>query len=246
MLFTVFFYKVLQAGLTDGHPVGKFVLVADRAFGLIDLTSVFRVRAGIHQENRTGEREHRRDARALDDGGEGGIHETGVVLKGVITAVAYDDGLVANIGFLWKKRIIEAVLPVKNLARFQLLYNGNILNLELSFKNQANRLDNSRNIMKVLVYPIEGSVIYFNNNNQNNDINNNNFQNKNVIRGILDIKLSEIKNNYVDLFFTVVKDGIDVYINHKKVNMIIREGHWKIDYFFERDGQYSFEIVMNF
>ena len=134
----------------------------------------------------------------------------------------------------------------KNLARFQFLYNGNILNLELSFKNQANRLDNSRNIMKVLVYPIEGSVIYFNNNNQNNDINNNNFQNKNVIRGILDIKLSEIKNNYVDLFFTVVKDGIDVYINHKKVNMIIREGHWKIDYFFERDGKYPFEIVMNF
>ena len=34
----------------------------------------------------------------------------------------------------------------KNLARFQFLYNGNILNLELSFKNQANRLDNSRNI----------------------------------------------------------------------------------------------------
>ena len=132
----------------------------------------------------------------------------------------------------------------KNLARFNFLYNGNILNFELSFKNQANRLDNSRNIMKVLVYTIEGSVIYFNNNNQNNDINN--FQNKNVIRGILDIKLSEIKNNYVDLFFTVVKDGIDVYINHKKVNMIIREGHWKIDYFFERDGQYSFEIVMNF
>ena len=59
----------------------------------------------------------------------------------------------------------------KNLAGFHFLYSGNILNFELSIKHQANRLDNSRNIMKVLVYTIEGSVIYFNNNNQNNAIN---------------------------------------------------------------------------
>ena len=35
-----------------------------------------------------------------------------------------------------------------------------------------------------------------------------------------------------------------VYINHQKVNMIIKEGNWKIDYLFNKNGYYYFEIVL--
>ena len=47
---------------------------------------------------------------------------------------------------------------------------------------------------------------------KNNDI----FKNKNIIEGILDIKLNQIEDNII-LFNTDIKEGIDVYLNNKKV-----------------------------
>ena len=58
--------------------------------------------------------------------------------------------------------------------------------------------------------------------------NNNDYQNKNVIKGILDIKSNEI-NNKIVLFNTKIKTGIDVYLNNNKINMIQDGTLWKID-----------------
>ena len=73
---------------------------------------------------------------------------------------------------------------------------------------------------------------------------NNNFKNQNVIKGELEIKLSEI-NNKITLFNTEIKEGIDVYLDNKKINMIKDDNIWKIDYNFEKDGKYIFYIVIN-
>ena len=43
----------------------------------------------------------------------------------------------------------------KNINSFIFLYNGNILNFQLKFKDQANLTDKKRNEMKVLVYKKE-------------------------------------------------------------------------------------------
>ena len=65
-----------------------------------------------------------------------------------------------------------------------------------------------------------------------------------MIKGLLDIKLNEISNNIV-LFNSEIKDGIDVYLNNKKINMIKDGKKWEMDYKFENDGKYTFEIVFN-
>ena len=59
------------------------------------------------------------DAGALDDGGEGWIHETGVVAPDVIAAVAQDDCFATDIGFLWKEGKVKTVLTVEDLVRLQ-------------------------------------------------------------------------------------------------------------------------------
>ena len=201
------------------------------------------------------------------------------------------------------------------------LYGGNQLNMDLKFKEQANQIDKANNLMKVLVYKINGDgficpkcgetirlnpekiddIISSNNNIKetlngiqlmienviksstsnainiqlkninllintiNEDIkknidkiknllndsnilinqnNNNEFQNKNVIAGVLEVKLNEINNNII-LFNTDINDGIDVYLNNNKINMIKDNNTWKIDYNFIKDGKYNFHIVFN-
>ena len=74
--------------------------------------------------------------------------------------------------------------------------------------------------------------------------NNNDYQNKNVIKGILDIKSNEI-NNKIILFNSDINNGIDVYLNNKKINMIKEDKKWIIDYNFQKEGIYQFEIVFN-
>ena len=58
-------------------------------------------------------------AGALDDGGQGGIGEAGVIVPGIIAAIAYQQYLVADIGFLWEKRIVEVVQSVEHLVGLQ-------------------------------------------------------------------------------------------------------------------------------
>ena len=59
------------------------------------------------------------NARALDDGGQGGIHKTGVVLPDIVATITQKEGLVTDVGFLWEEGIVEAVLSVENLVRLQ-------------------------------------------------------------------------------------------------------------------------------
>ena len=80
-----------------------------------------------------------------------------------------------------------------------------------------------------------------------NNINNNFNKNKNIIKGVLDIKLNEIKNRII-LFNenkTYINEKMDVYLNNNKVNMIKDNKKRKIDYRFEKDGKYNFEIIIN-
>ena len=73
---------------------------------------------------------------------------------------------------------------------------------------------------------------------------NDKFKNKNIIKGVLDIKVNEIDDNF-HLFYYEKEDDIEVYLNNKKINMINEEGLWNFDYNFENDGKYSFVIVFN-
>ena len=205
-----------------------------------------------------------------------------------------------------------------NLKLLQFLYGGEPMNMNLKFKEQANSLDRSNNIMNVLVYKKDvddficphcgekikiktekiDEIISSNNNikdtidgikfnihniikisttnmvniqlknistllnNIIEDIKKNNeklinlinankttiiinqFSNKNIIKGILDIKINENNNNIL-LFNTEITSGIDVYLNNNKINMLQDGESWKINNNFNKDGKYVFQIVFN-
>ena len=48
-----------------------------------------------------------------------------------------------------------AIKSEKNINSLIFLYGGNLLNLDLSFEDQANPMDKANNEMKILVYPSE-------------------------------------------------------------------------------------------
>ena len=77
-----------------------------------------------------------------------------------------------------------------------------------------------------------------------NETNINKFKNINIIKGELYIKQEEI-NDKIALFNTDINDGIDVFLNNKKINMIKDNNKWIIDYHFDDYGKYSFEININ-
>ena len=94
-----------------------------------------------------------------------------------------------------------------------------------------------------IIDTIDNNIV--NKNNSINIINSNNLEIKNSIKGILDIKLNEIKKDKIILFTSNINNGIDVYLNNNKINMINDFFKWKIDYNFEKDGKYNFEIAFN-
>ena len=67
--------------------------------------------------------------------------------------------------------------------------------------------------------------------------------NKNFIKGLLEIKFNEI-NNKIPLFNTEINEGIEVYINNKKINMIRNNNKGIIDFNFRNSGFFPFEIVL--
>ena len=71
---------------------------------------------------------------------------------------------------------------------------------------------------------------------------------ENEIKGILDIKLNEIKDGVIlfnqnELNKEEIKEKINVYLMNKRINTIIKEDKWMINYNFERDGYYEFIIT---
>ena len=81
----------------------------------------------------------------------------------------------------------------------------------------------------------------FKENNNVDDAINNEKKNKNVIRAELDIKAND--SNNIILFNTDINNDIDIYLNNKKINMIKENNQWIINYKFEKDGIYTFDII---
>ena len=79
-----------------------------------------------------------------------------------------------------------------------------------------------------------------------NLINDNTFtkynENKNIIRGKMNITSNEINKDII-LFKTDINNNIDVNINNQKVNVINENNKWK--YNFTKEGNYIFEIIFN-
>ena len=67
-------------------------------------------------------------------------------------------------------------------------------------------------------------------------------ENKNIIRGLIDINSYEINKNII-LFNTNINNNIDVYLNNKRINVIKENNNWK--YNFEKEGKYIIEIIFN-
>ena len=65
-------------------------------------------------------------------------------------------------------------------------------------------------------------------------------QNKNIIRGLINIDTADIKKDIL-LFYTEINNDIDVFINNQKINVIRDNGDWK--YNFPKEGNYTFEII---
>ena len=71
--------------------------------------------------------------------------------------------------------------------------------------------------------------------------------NKNIIKGILNIKPDEINinKNKIALFNSEINEGIEVFLNNKKINMIKDNEKYLINYNFKQSGNYSFEIIFD-
>ena len=78
--------------------------------------------------------------------------------------------------------------------------------------------------------------------NQKNDNTNNKLEDKNKIKGIIEININDINKNII-LFNTEINRNIDVYINQEKINIIKENNKWQ--YKFNKIGKYMFEIVFN-
>ena len=123
----------------------------------------------------------------------------------------------------------------------------NIIN-DILNKKEINNINNQLKNINIIINNAIGEIKkndeklkqLKNVNDKSNDI----IKNSNIIKGILDINLKDIKNGVI-LFNKKSKDGIDVYLNDNKINMINEEEKWKIDYNFKEDGKYNFKIVFN-
>ena len=79
---------------------------------------------------------------------------------------------------------------------------------------------------------------------ENAPIISNNSQNKNIIKGVIELESNDI-NNSVILFKSDYNYEIDLYLNNKKAKMIKDNGSWKIDYNFNKEEKYKFTMVFN-
>ena len=101
-----------------------------------------------------------------------------------------------------------------------------------SVKNQLNIVVKELNSIKSNLGKYNEKLKSFSNDN-----------NKNFIKGLLEIKFNEI-NNKIPLFNTEINEGIEVYINNKKINMIRNNNKGIIDFNFRNSGFFPFEIVL--
>ena len=117
----------------------------------------------------------------------------------------------------------------------------NIINNKNSSINLINiQLKNINIVLNTINENIKINIEKLNNLLNDNNNNNNYVRNINIIKGILFIKLNEINDNIL-LFNTGIKEGIEVYLENNRINMIKYGNEWKIDHKFEKVGRYPFE-----
>ena len=150
----------------------------------------------------------------------------------IILNEAYEDIIKnnENIKNLFEDIIIQDNNNINQNVAADLLYNENniIFNNNID-TNINNNIDNGNISQNLTNY---SNIMIFNDNSGN----------KNIIKGVLDIKFKKVTSNIV-LFKTNSKIEIEVYLNNKKVKMLNNKGSWEIDYTFKKDGKYNFEIV---
>ena len=131
------------------------------------------------------------------------------------------------------------------------IYGGTMVNFQLSFIQQANIFDKERNTMNILVNinendrlkcPKCGTNIKLESKQINEIISSVN-EIKNNLDGMKSIIESIVKN--ILLFNTDIDDGINVYLNNEKKNIIKDQNKRLIDFYPTEIGKYSFEIIFN-
>ena len=135
--------------------------------------------------------------------------------------------------------IVEDILKDNSMNYLK----ARIKNIKVLLNSINEDIKKNNEILKSL---IKEQININSNKEDNNDlINTNEFNDKNIIKGELDIDFNDIKNG-VNLFQYFDNFGIDVYLNNSKVNMTQDlDDNWKIDHNFIKTGKYTFCIVFN-
>ena len=135
--------------------------------------------------------------------------------------------------------IVENILKDNSMNYLK----ARIKNIKVLLNSINEDIKKNNEILKSL---IKEQININSNKEDNNDlINTNEFNDKNIIKGELDIDFNDIKNG-VNLFQYFDNFGIDVYLNNSKVNMTQDlDDNWKIDHNFIKTGKYTFCIVFN-
>jgi len=142
--------------------------------------------------------------------------------------------------FIGIKLIIDNIIKTSSIN----LFFAQIKNIStiLNTINQDIQKNNEK-LKSIINYK---STINTKNNNilldENEPIVNSNFQNKNKIKGELELESNDIDKSII-LFNTDYNYEIDLYLNDKKVKMIKDNGSWKIDYNFKNEGKYQITMV---
>ena len=119
----------------------------------------------------------------------------------------------------------------EDINSFQFLYEGNQIDLNSSFMEQANIKDKKNGKMNILLYKKENNILIKDNSNE---------KQQNIIKAIIDIKLKDINQN-ITLFNTNVKDGIDVYLNYEKINILKKKNKCYCN--IKKEGKYNIDII---
>ena len=122
------------------------------------------------------------------------------------------------------QNFVEKVNRSKN--SFIYLYEGNQIDLNMSFTEQANEKDANNNEMNILVFQ-----------------KNKGEQNKNMIKGIIDINSNDINRDIALFNLEDINNEIEIYLNNKKINVLQDDNKRK--YNFKKEGKYEFQIIFN-
>ena len=130
------------------------------------------------------------------------------------------------------KSMIENIIKMSSVNNF----NTKLKHVNILLNNINEDLKNNNNKLKNLLNDDESLSIKINNNIY--------LENKNVIEAIVEINIDENDNNIM-LFNADVNDGIDVYYNNEKIDMLDDNGNMIINYDFKKSGKYKFTIVFD-